>query len=79
MCVVLQIDPKKFYRISRKFLVHINAASDIISYGTSHLKLRLKAIDSYEEIIVNRDRVKAFKLCLGKEIQKQHYFFHHLF
>lgn len=59
--MVLQLDPENFFRISRKHLVNISAINDMISYGTSRLKLKVKGMDTDDEIVVSRDKVKAFK------------------
>ena len=55
-----QLNPKYFFRISRKYFINIKAINDIISYTNSRLKIKL---NSYKEqdLIVSRERVKAFK------------------
>ena len=55
------IDPNLFYRISRSFIVNINAIKDIISYSTSRLELKVKNWDENLNIVVSRDRVAKFK------------------
>jgi len=65
----LQLNPAKFYRISRKYLINIEAINDIVSFGTSRLKLKLAGTNTTEEIIVSRERVKAFKAWLEEESQ----------
>tara|TARA_B110001469_G_scaffold126148_1_gene143052 strand:- start:3160 stop:3915 length:756 start_codon:yes stop_codon:yes gene_type:complete len=54
------LDPEYFFRVNRTFIVHINAIKDIISYTNSRLKLILQTYTT-SEIIVSRERVKAFK------------------
>jgi two-component system response regulator LytT len=54
------LDPNLFFRISRKFIVHIEAIEDIISYSNSRLRLVIKG-NSSDEIIVSRERVQKFK------------------
>jgi two-component system, LytTR family, response regulator len=54
------IDPEKFFRVSRKHLVHILSIKDIISYSSNRLKLVVKAGNN-DEIIVSREKVPAFK------------------
>ncbi|SHI55559.1 two component transcriptional regulator, LytTR family [Mesonia phycicola] len=54
------LNPEKFYRVSRKFFVNINAIQDIISYTNSRLKVKLNNFNE-QEIIVARERVKDFK------------------
>ena len=55
-----QLNPEKFYRVNRTFIIHINAIKDIISYSNSRLKLLLHSYKD-TEIIVSRERVKDFK------------------
>lgn len=58
-----QLNPKKFFRISRKFYIHINAIKDIVSYSNSRLKIQLLTFKE-DELIVSRERVKEFKIWL---------------
>lgn len=60
-----ELNPKQFYRVSRKFFININAIKDIISYTNSRLQLKLHHFDE-QEIIVSRERVKDFKDWLEK-------------
>ena len=55
-----ELEPHKFYRISRKFIVNISAINDMISYTNSRLKIKLNTFKD-SEIIVARERVKEFK------------------
>lgn len=55
-----KLQPDTFFRVSRKFVININAFKDIISYTNSRLKIILKSY-SDSEIIVSRERVKDFK------------------
>lgn len=54
------LDPNAFFRLSRKFIVHIDAIHKIHPYFNNRLKLDL-VINRDEEIIVSRDKVKSFK------------------
>jgi DNA-binding LytR/AlgR family response regulator len=56
----MQLDPKQFFRISRKFIVNIEAIQDIITYSSSRLKLVLKGSDE-ENIFVSRRKINGFK------------------
>lgn len=60
-----ELDPKIFYRVSRKFYININAIQDIISYTNSRLQLKLESYNE-QEVIVSRERVKDFKEWLEK-------------
>jgi len=59
------IDPSRFFRINRKYLVSLQAIQDMISYTNSRLKLVLKGNDD-KDIIVARERVQEFKSWLEK-------------
>jgi len=54
------VDPEKFYRINRKYLISSESIKDIISYTNSRLKLILKSSQD-NDIIVARERVQEFK------------------
>jgi len=54
------IDPAKFFRINRRFLVSFSAISNIVSYSNSRLRINLKSNDS-EDLIVSREKVQDFK------------------
>lgn len=55
-----EVDPNVFFRINRKYIVHIDAIQDIIAYTNSRLELKLNKYPT-EQIIVARERVKEFK------------------
>ena len=54
------LDPKRYFRINRKYIVAVDAMQDMISYTNSRLKLVLKGSDD-DDVIVARERVQAFK------------------
>ena len=58
-------DPDLFFRINRNFLVNINSISEILSYSTSRLKLKLENF-SADGLIVSRDKVAEFKLWMDR-------------
>lgn len=55
-----ELEPRKFFRVSRKFFVNIDAIKDMISYTNSRILIKLNTF-SEQEIIVARERVKDFK------------------
>ncbi|MBU3822878.1 LytTR family DNA-binding domain-containing protein [Flavobacteriaceae bacterium XHP0103] len=59
-----ELEPRLFFRISRKYFVNINAIKDMVSYTNSRLQIKL---DTYkaDDVIVARERVKDFKEWLG--------------
>ena len=59
-----ELDPKYFFRISRKFHININHIKDIIAYSNSRLIIKLSSYSDHE-LIVSRERVKDFKKWLG--------------
>ncbi|MBL0743869.1 LytR/AlgR family response regulator transcription factor [Chryseolinea lacunae] len=54
------LDPQRFFRINRKYIVSAEALVDMISHTNSRLKLVLKNSDD-NDIIVARERVQEFK------------------
>ena len=59
-----ELDPKKYFRVSRKYIVALAAIKDIVVYSNSRLKLTMKSYHK-DEIIVSRERVGEFKEWLG--------------
>ncbi|MFK7984289.1 MAG: LytR/AlgR family response regulator transcription factor [Saprospiraceae bacterium] len=60
-----ELNPKNFYRISRKQIIHIQSVSKIFAYFNHRLKLELRP-ESKVEAIVSRERVKEFKAWLDR-------------
>lgn len=58
--LVDELEPRTFFRISRKFFVNINAIKDMVNYTNSRLQIKLNSYKE-QEVIVARERVKAFK------------------
>ena len=59
------IDPKQFFRISRKYIVNINAIADIVSYASSRLKLKI-VNSKDDDIFVSRSKLKEFRRWLER-------------
>jgi DNA-binding LytR/AlgR family response regulator len=59
------IDPKVFFRISRKYIISIYGFEDIISYSTNRLKVKLRYSPAMDAI-VSRERVQDFKKWLDR-------------
>nr|WP_274704440.1 LytTR family DNA-binding domain-containing protein [Salinimicrobium profundisediminis] len=55
-----ELDPEKFFRVSRKFIIAMEAIEDILTYSNMRLEVKLKDYNG-EQIIVSRERVKDFK------------------
>lgn len=54
------LDPTRFFRINRAYIVGIDSIHDMISHVNSRLRLVLKTSDD-NDIIVARERVQQFK------------------
>lgn len=59
-----ELDPKRFFRISRKFIVPMQSITEILLYSNSRLKLLLPTYKG-DEVIVARERVGDFKAWIG--------------
>ncbi len=62
--VEAEINPKEFYRVSRKFIVPLKAVKEIQVYSNSRLKIILPTYKD-DEVIVARERVGGFKEWIG--------------
>ncbi|MBN1116931.1 MAG: response regulator transcription factor, partial [Bacteroidales bacterium] len=54
------LDPARFFRIGRKYIVSFPAIKDIISYSSSRLLIKLHSFES-DDLIVSREKVQEFK------------------
>lgn len=63
----LLLDPVRYFRINRQFIVAINALSDVVVYSNSRLKLKIPFWDNQDAdpVLVSREKVQAFKEWLG--------------
>lgn len=52
--------PEVFYRVNRKFIVHINAIREAYQYSRNRLKLEIKPQPRFD-VFVPLDRIAAFK------------------
>lgn len=59
-----QVDPRQFYRITRKYLTHISAIGDVSRYFNSRLKVVLAPVTD-DEILISRVRVPGFLAWMG--------------
>ncbi len=59
------LDPERFFRINRKYIIRVEAIVDMISHVNSRLRLVLKGSDD-ADIIVSRERVQDFKNWLDR-------------
>lgn len=54
------LDPKKFYRLNRKYIASFESIEDMRSYSNSRLKLILKNCKD-QDILMSREKVTDFK------------------
>jgi DNA-binding LytR/AlgR family response regulator len=59
------IDPQRFFRINRKYIVSVDAIQDMFSYTNARLKVTLKSCED-TDIIVARERVQDFRQWLDR-------------
>jgi two-component system LytT family response regulator len=59
------LDPEKYFRINRKYIVSIAACTNILAWTNSRLHLKIEGIDD-SDIIVARERVQEFKNWLDR-------------
>ena len=57
------LDPEKYFRINRKYIVSIDACTNILAWTNSRLRLKIDGIDD-QDIVVARERVQEFKAWL---------------
>jgi DNA-binding LytR/AlgR family response regulator len=62
--VEAELDPKDFFRISRKYIIPLQFVKEIQLYSNSRLKISLPTYKA-DEVIVARERVSDFKEWLG--------------
>ena len=59
------IDPSRFFRINRKYIISVDSVQDIIVYSSSRLKLVIKNC-SDDDVLVSREKVQDFKRWLDR-------------
>jgi two-component system, LytTR family, response regulator LytT len=59
-----ELDPKNYYRVSRKFIIPLKAIKEILLYSNSRLKIILPTYKG-DEVIVAREKVADFKDWIG--------------
>ncbi|MBL7742614.1 MAG: response regulator transcription factor [Chitinophagaceae bacterium] len=60
-----QLDPAQFYRVNRKYLVHLSAIKKIKSYPKSKLQLEVEPAIN-EDVIISQENVASFKEWMGQ-------------
>ncbi len=59
------LDPERYFRINRKYIVSIDACTNILAWTNSRLRLKIDGIDD-PDVIVARERVMEFKMWLDR-------------
>jgi len=59
------INPDRFFRINRKYLINLDAIEDVIVYSNSRLKLKVQHFNDHD-LIVAREKVQEFKRWLDR-------------
>lgn len=59
------LDPKNYFRVNRKFIVHFDAVSDIHPYFKGRVKIEVQP-ESSEEIVISSEKTPIFKQWLDQ-------------
>ena len=59
------INPDDFFRINRKYIIHIDAVKEIHPYFKGRLKLELIP-ETHDSIVISSEKTPAFKAWLDK-------------
>lgn len=60
-----QLDPSQFYRVNRKYFVHLTAIKKIKSFPKSKLQIEVEPVIN-EDIVISQENVAAFKQWMGQ-------------
>jgi two-component system, LytTR family, response regulator LytT len=60
-----ELDPKKWFRVNRQFIIGINGISEMFTYSKSRVLIKVKQLPN-EEIIVSTERSGDFKAWLNQ-------------
>lgn len=62
-----KLDQEVFFRINRKFIIHINAINEMYKLSRNRVRIKLSPVPAdVEEVIVSEDRADAFKEWLNQ-------------
>lgn len=61
-----KLNPQQFFRVSRKYIIHIQSVKKVSKYFNSRLKLKIKPVAS-EEILISRVKVPSFLEWIGND------------
>src|SRR4030043_315666 len=60
------LDPEKFFRINRKFIINLASITDIITWSSNRLKIKLSNEEDNLDLVVSREKVSEFKKLLDR-------------
>lgn len=60
------VDPARFFRINRNYMINIDSIADIISYSSNRLKIVLKNFEHLDDLLVSREKTSDFKKWLDR-------------
>ncbi|MEQ1745037.1 MAG: LytTR family DNA-binding domain-containing protein [Saprospiraceae bacterium] len=60
------LDPERFFRLNRQYIVALSAVKDVVAYSNSRLKVVLKDPLGKEDVLVSREKAEVFREWLGK-------------
>ena len=60
------LSPGQFFRINRQTIVNIDAITDIISFSTNRLKIKMPHEEKIGELMVSREKATEFKKWLDR-------------
>ncbi|MBS0000544.1 MAG: LytTR family transcriptional regulator DNA-binding domain-containing protein [Cyclobacteriaceae bacterium] len=61
-----QIDPSRFFRINRKYIVNMDVITNMTAFSRGRIKLDLNpAPDFHDDMIVSIERVKDFRVWMN--------------
>jgi DNA-binding LytR/AlgR family response regulator len=60
------LDPENFYRINRKFILNLSEITDIITWSSNRLKIKLANEEENHDMVVSREKVSEFKKLLDQ-------------
>lgn len=63
--LVEQLEPDKFFRVNRSYLVHADAIQQVKPYFNHRLRIYLEGGLPEEEVLVSREKVSEFKTWAG--------------
>lgn len=59
-----ELDPKEFFRLSRKYYANINSVKELVSYSKSRIKVKL-CPETEDDVIISHARANEFKKWLN--------------